>query len=70
MRLLRSHHTTTDVIDGSVRCPLTDRLEDIESCLTCARLAEVAHDADDDAPNAVRCRLEASWRDVPAAFMS
>lgn len=62
--------TTTEVYNGGVRCPVTNSVEDLETCLSCARLAEVEGGAAGEAPQLVRCRLEGSWRDVPAAFMS
>lgn len=66
----RGRLTATDVRGGAVQCPVTNRYEDIETCLSCARLGEVERDTAGDAPLVVRCRLEGSWRDVPAAFMS
>lgn len=62
--------TPSDVIDGAVTCPVTNERVDIESCLDCGRLGGVERAATGDAPLVVRCRLEASWRDVPAAFIS
>lgn len=66
----RQRLTPTDVHDGVVLCPVKNRYEDIETCLECARLGEVERAPTGDAPLVVRCRLEGSWRDVPAAFMS
>lgn len=68
---MRVHQVTAiDVRDGQVMCPVTNWVEDVETCLSCARLAEVERDASGDAPQVVRCRLEKFWRSIPAAFMS
>lgn len=53
------------VVDGEVACPLTHANVDLESCLSCARLGGVTGDSTGDAPLAVRCRLDRSWREVP-----
>lgn len=62
--------TATDVRAGEVRCPVSNRLEDVETCLSCARLAEVERDARGDVPTVVRCHVQSSWRDVPPAFIN
>lgn len=61
--------TATDVRDSQLTCPVTSRVQDIEICLSCARLAEVEGDADGGAPRLVRCRLAAIWRDAPIALI-
>lgn len=61
--------TATAVREGRVLCPVTNRTEDVETCLRCARLAEVEADAEGDAPRVVRCRLAASWRDAPITLI-